>query len=304
MEAWIKVYHDLSDHPKVYALADALKIDQYAAVGLVVCLWTWAIIHAPEGDLSRFPDTAIARACHWRKQPSGLVKALDECGFLDGRQIHDWDEYASALMDAVEIHKEKTRKRVEAYRERKRSEALQHEGGNVTGNADVTLHVTPCNVTGNADVTPCNALRTRTRTITRELHTQETQQEGYTYARESWYDPDSPDESDGAWRDSPSVRGAVAQRIIDYVRQQTGFSSAPVVTEAGVVGKELHRALTAAMEAGISPAKCQEIGVRCRKAWIWEGRLKALAIEDGAEVPEKWRDQVAEIREDLEEITA
>lgn len=165
MEAWVKVYHDLSDHPKTYALADALKVEQFAAVGIVVCLWTWAVIHAPDGDLERFPDAAIARACHWHKSAAGLAKALQESGFLDGRRIHDWDEYASALMDAVEVHKEKTRKRVEAYRERKRTaEALQDEESNVTSNADVTLPVTPGNVTSNADVTPCNALRTRTRT--------------------------------------------------------------------------------------------------------------------------------------------
>lgn len=165
MEAWIKVYHDLSDHPKTYALAEKLKVEQFAAVGLVVCLWTWAIIHAPDGDLSRFPDNAIARACHWHKPAAGLVKALQECGFVDGRQIHDWDEYASALMDAVEIQKEKTRKRVEAFRERKRvSDALQEDRSNVTSNADVTLPVTLHGVTSNADVTPCNALRTRTRT--------------------------------------------------------------------------------------------------------------------------------------------
>lgn len=172
MEAWIKVYHDLSDHPKTYALADALKVEQFAAVGIVVCLWTWAIIHAPEGDLERFPDAAIARACHWHKPAAGLVKALQDSGFLDGRRIHDWDQYASDLMDAIEIHKEKTRKRVEAYRERKRaSAACDSPDCNVTGNADVTLPETDCNVTGNADVTPGNALRTRTRTRTRDIVT-------------------------------------------------------------------------------------------------------------------------------------
>ena len=165
MEAWIKVYHDLSDHPKTYALADALKVEQFAAVGIVVCLWTWAIIHAPDGDLERFPDAAIARACHWHKPAAGLAKALQDSGFLDGRRIHDWDQYASDLMDAIEIHKEKTRKRVEAYRERKRaSAACDGSDRNVTCNADVTLPVTCSNVTCNADVTPGNALRTRTRT--------------------------------------------------------------------------------------------------------------------------------------------
>lgn len=316
MEAWIKVYYDLSDHPKVYDLADRLKIEQFAAVGLAVSLWIWAIIHAPNGDLSRFPDTAIARACHWHKPAAGLVKALQECGFLDDHQIHDWDEYASALMDAVEVKKEKTRKRVEAYRARKAvTEALQQdENGedcnadcNATCNAGVTLPVTPDSVTCNADVTPCNALRTRTRTRTRinsnthESIPQEADARARAHARDGWYDPEDPDSADTAWRDSPLVRRAIAQRILDYVRSHHDLGSSHVVTEGGQVGNELHRALTAAMEAGVSPAQCQDIGMRSGKAWIWEGRLKAAAIAGGADVPEKWRDQVNEIREDLEE---
>ena len=150
MEAWIKVHHDLSDHPKVYRLAEALKIEQYAAVGLVVCLWIWTVTYAPDGDLARFPDAAIARACHWNKPAAGLVKALTECGFLDpDRRVHDWDVYASALIDMNETVKEKTRKRVEAYRSRKRDEALQPEGGNVTSNVTVTLPSVTGNVTSN-----------------------------------------------------------------------------------------------------------------------------------------------------------
>ena len=302
MEAWIKVYHDLSDHPKVYDLADRLKIEQYAAVGLVVCLWIWAIIHAPDGDLSRFPDAAIARACHWHKPAAALVKALTECGFLDDRHIHDWDEYAGALIEAARSSREKTRKRVEAYRARKAvTEALPDE----PCNADVTRYTSvtdqESNALRNADVRECNAPRTRTRTITREIHTQDTQQEGYACAREGWYSPDDPDSSDEAWRDSPAVRGAIAQRILTFARKQRGFSDGHVVTEAGIVGTELHRALTAAMEAGVSPAECQDIGIRSGKAWIWEGRLKALAIEGGAQVPEDWKDQIREIREDIEE---
>lgn len=165
MEAWIKVHHDLSDHPKVYALADELKVEQYAAVGLVVSLWIWAIIHAPDGDLERFPDAAIARACHWHKPAAGLVKALQDSGFLDGRRIHDWDEYAGALIEAARQSREKARKRMEAYRERKRSaDASQDE----TCNADVTRNSTVTQRDGyaerDADVMPGYALRTRTRT--------------------------------------------------------------------------------------------------------------------------------------------
>lgn len=160
MEAWIKVHHDLSDHPKVYALAEALKVEQFSAVGLVVSLWIWTLLHAPDGDLGRFPDAAIARACHWHKSAAGLVKALQECGFLDGKRIHDWEDYAGAILVAENTRKEKTRKRVEAYRERKRTEEpLQAE----PCNDDVTRYTSvtelESNALRNACVRESNALR-------------------------------------------------------------------------------------------------------------------------------------------------
>lgn len=256
MEAWIKVYHDLSDHPKTYALADALKVEQFAAVGIVVCLWTWAVIHAPDGDLSRFPDAAIARACHWNKPAAGLAKALQESGFLDGRRIHDWDEYAGDLMDAIEIHKEKTRKRVEAYRERKRTaEALRAEESNVTGNADVTLPVTDCNVTGNADVTPGNALRTRTRT--RTIYTTPQLQPPTTRTREEapgWFDPENPDEEcDAGWLSEKS-QYAIAQRIVDWISRKDGFDALTETDEYGVIGTALPELIVGAMRSGIHPS--------------------------------------------------
>ena len=164
MEAWIKVYNDLGDHPKVYTLAEKLRIEQYAAVGLVVCLWIWALIHAPDGDLRRFPDTAIARACHWNKPAAGLVKALTESGFLDDRQIHDWDEYAGLLAESVRLRKEKTRLRVEAYRARKAAaaNALQETDGNDSVTRYTSVTDIEASALRNAAVTESNAPRTRT----------------------------------------------------------------------------------------------------------------------------------------------
>lgn len=259
MEAWIKVYHDLSDHPKTYALAEALKTEQYAAVGIVVCLWTWTVLHAPDGDLERFPDAAIARACHWHKPAAGLVKALQECGFMDGRKIHDWDVYASALIDAAEVKKEKTRKRVEAYRARKAEES----------NGGVTLPGVTCNVTGNVTealqpdgtaedrnvtVTPCNALRTRTRT--RNIYTTQLQPPT-TRAREDapgWFDPENPDaECDAGWLSEKS-QYAIAQRIVDWVSRKDDFDALTETDEYGVIGTALPELIVGAMRSGIHPA--------------------------------------------------
>lgn len=139
--AWIELHDTLGSHRKTYALADALDIPQYSAVGLLCLLWTWALNNAQDGDLSKFPPHAIARACFWQKKPESLADALIKCGWMDDdKRLHDWVEYAGRFIDK----REDTRQRVAAYRNRKK------EGCNALRNADVTRAVTH-------DVTQCNA---------------------------------------------------------------------------------------------------------------------------------------------------
>ena len=108
--AWIEVHDNLREHRKTYELATLLKAEQYAAVGLVVSLWTWAINHAQDGDLSGFPAVAIANACHWKKKPNLLIDALVASGFVtDTMQIHDWDVYAGKLIDRREANARRNR---------------------------------------------------------------------------------------------------------------------------------------------------------------------------------------------------
>lgn len=98
--AWIEVHESVREHPKTYSLSELLHIEQYAAGGLVIFLWTWALTNAQDGDLSRFTPTAIARACFWTKKPDLLVGALHNAGWLDdGMKIHDWEEYAGRLIE-------------------------------------------------------------------------------------------------------------------------------------------------------------------------------------------------------------
>ena len=115
--AWIEVHDTLREHRKIYALAEELKIPHYAAGGLLVFLWTWAINNAQDGDLSSYPDSAIARACFWSKSPSMLVNALIASGWLDDRRvIHDWEQYAGRLIEQREIQREQSRARQQKRR--------------------------------------------------------------------------------------------------------------------------------------------------------------------------------------------
>ena len=97
--AWIQVDDTLREHRKTYALADALGIEDYAAVGLTVCLWTWALQNAEGGDLSGFPPRAIARACGWTGSAADLLAALEAAGFIDPVGcFHVWAHFAGRLL--------------------------------------------------------------------------------------------------------------------------------------------------------------------------------------------------------------
>lgn len=98
---------------------------EVVAVGLLVCLWSWAAQNAHEGDLSGVSYRTIANAARWKKSPEKLVKSLQECGFIDeDMKLHDWSEYAELFILREDYRKEQNRKRVAEHRERKRLENI------------------------------------------------------------------------------------------------------------------------------------------------------------------------------------
>lgn len=142
MIPWIQVYSNLVRHPKVTKLADKLGLTSkdagpnVIAAGMLVSLWLWAAQNATDGDLSECSDRAIAEAAEYKKKPADFVAALKYAKLLDeDRKLHDWDEYATLLIDYESQQREKTRKRVEKHRAKKK--ALQ--------NAECNVTVTPCN---------------------------------------------------------------------------------------------------------------------------------------------------------------
>lgn len=150
MIPWIQVYSNLPQHPKTSRLADELGLTSAAfnpntlAVGLLVCLWTWAIQNACNGDLSSCSQRAIADACQWKKKPDVLIEALIKAGWIDSNmRLHDWEEYASLLMEQEENRKAKTRERVRRYRDAKKTET--ERDCNADGNAACNVTDTLCN---------------------------------------------------------------------------------------------------------------------------------------------------------------
>jgi len=132
MVPWIQVYSNLHTHPKTGRLVDELGIKsadadpEVVAVGLLVCLWSWACQNAHSGDLSDCSYRTIANAARWKKSPEKLVNALLACGFLDAdMKLHDWEEYAELFINREDYKREQAKIRMRNMRERRRLEAQE-----------------------------------------------------------------------------------------------------------------------------------------------------------------------------------
>ena len=113
MSSWIKSYQSLREHPKTRKLARRNGIGGIrGAIGLLHCLWWWAADYAPDGDLTKHDTEDVAVACEWDGEPAEIIKHLVDCGFLennDGLHIHDWSDYAGALIERRDRNAERMR---------------------------------------------------------------------------------------------------------------------------------------------------------------------------------------------------
>jgi hypothetical protein len=87
------------NHPKTYALAEALGIRRVQAIGMLELLFHFVAQYAPEGDVGRYSDKRIAAALDWCGSVSKLIDALVATRWLDRHPVvrlvlHDWDTHA------------------------------------------------------------------------------------------------------------------------------------------------------------------------------------------------------------------
>lgn len=146
MTPWIQVYSNILTHDKTYGLAESLDVPNYAAVGLMVSLWSWASINAADGDITNYPPRAIMDAAGWKAEnPEDFYKSLLDIRLIekskDGVFIRNWERYASTLMDKMEGQKKKTNERVKRYREKAQKAKYNSDSGhcNVTCNVTETI---------------------------------------------------------------------------------------------------------------------------------------------------------------------
>lgn len=123
--AWFELHQELCAHPKTKRLAKALGICLPQAVGHCVCLWTWAMSYAQDGDLTDHGEDGIADAAQWPGDARQFVNAMIECGigdkpgfleWVDGDVvnalvIHDWEDYAGKYIEKRDREKLRQRER-------------------------------------------------------------------------------------------------------------------------------------------------------------------------------------------------
>lgn len=111
---WIESHQSLRSHPKLLRLAGILGVSEPTAVGHLHYLWWWCLDYAEDGNLEAYTDGEIAKAAGWTRDSAKFVQALTAANWLDGKVIHDWNEYGGRLM-----HKrEQSRNRMRTLRAR------------------------------------------------------------------------------------------------------------------------------------------------------------------------------------------
>lgn len=96
---------DALEHPKLFQLIERLNVKRTTAIGHLELLWAFTAKHAPQGDIGKWPDGAIARACDWDGGAEVFILALIDAGFVDADDehrliIHDWRDHAQGWVRA------------------------------------------------------------------------------------------------------------------------------------------------------------------------------------------------------------
>jgi hypothetical protein len=98
--SWIESHTVLIRHRKVIELARELRIRKAHVIGHLHALWHAALEQSEDGDLSQWSDGLIAELSDYPGDAPQYVRLLQKYGFLDGRILHDWLDYAGRYLEA------------------------------------------------------------------------------------------------------------------------------------------------------------------------------------------------------------
>ncbi len=142
--AWLEFHQTMPTHRKTLRLARALNVTKFEAIGIMCCLWCWALDNATKDGLITGADAQdIADAVGYTGDPDGFVFALISSGYLEqeggGFRLHDWYDYAGKLISRREANK--------LYMRNARAKNAKETNVNCTDSA--------CATRGNHVVTTC-----------------------------------------------------------------------------------------------------------------------------------------------------
>ncbi len=85
-------------HPKTLDLGARLNVERPAVLGYLTLLWDFTADSAIQGDVGKWPDGAIARACDYMGDPDAFIRALVDARWLDDHPqhrlvVHDWPHH-------------------------------------------------------------------------------------------------------------------------------------------------------------------------------------------------------------------
>jgi len=102
--AWRKLEDTFYDSPKIKRLAKLLAIERPHAAGCVALLWSWALRHAKDGDLSKYDIEDIEDAAFWTGARGDFTQSCKTVGLIDGENgsfaIHNWIERGGSFAEA------------------------------------------------------------------------------------------------------------------------------------------------------------------------------------------------------------
>ncbi len=121
--AWIESHQTLREHPKTYALMEALGLPKPAVLGHLHLLWWWCVDYAPDGRFQADAVRQVARAADYLGEAGKFVGALVAAGFLDARgdhlEVHDWEHFQyhyRLMVERNERNREQAKERMRKKR--------------------------------------------------------------------------------------------------------------------------------------------------------------------------------------------
>lgn len=96
--AWIESHTLILRHRKLISLAKELRLKPVYCLGHLHALWHAAMEQAEDGDLSSWSDEFIAESAGFQGDVTQFVSLLQLHGWLDGKILHDWLDYAGRFL--------------------------------------------------------------------------------------------------------------------------------------------------------------------------------------------------------------